>query len=165
MRTSLLGLLLITVACAVGSITSVPVDGRSQGCGDAFLYRISADNSTVLVLRWDGAATGTWELNDTSKTMVGEVGDTGVEVWMEVGRNLGQMVCNDAVEQEPVLETVYTGISGSVELTLTVPEGTDQQFPTAEARVTGLLLRGEDGTVIEVDEVTFSPVTVGWYAG
>lgn len=165
MRASFIGLLLMAAACAAGSVDSVPVDGRSEGCGDAFLYRISADNGTVLVLRWDGAATGTWELNDTSKTMIGRVGDEGIDVSMEVGQNLGQLVCNDVVEKEPVVERVYAGISGSVELTLTSVEGADPSFPTAEARITDLVLQGEDGTVIEVDEVVFGPAPVGWYAG
>lgn len=164
MRASLLGLLLLTAACAAGSIDSVPLDGRSNGCGDAFLYRISTDNGTVLTLQWQGAATDTWELNDTTKTYVGDVGGAA-EVWMEVGRNLGQLVCNDAVEEEPVVERVYAGISGSVELTLNSVEGTDPAFPTAEARITDLVLRGEDGTVIAVDEMIFGPASVGWYAG
>jgi len=163
MRTPLIGFLLLAIACSAGATDRIPLDGASHGCGDAALFRVSADNGTVLSLYWPGAATGTWEANDTTKTITGEIGTQGIEVQLEVGRYLGQMVCNDAVEQEPVVERVYTGISGSVEMTLTAAGG--QDFPTAEGRITDLVLRSQDGTVINASEVTFAPATVGWFAG
>ncbi len=163
MRTSLVGLAFLIAACSGVSTHSVPLNGTSQGCGDAILYLISADNGTVLSLDWPGAASGTWEANDTQKTMTGLVGHKGLEVRMQVGRNLGQMVCNDVVELDPVVETEYSGVSGTVVMTLTIDQ--DPRFPTAEARISDLVLTAEDGTMIRAKEVIFQPATVGWYAG
>lgn len=165
MKTALIALTLLAAACTSSNLDVPPLSGRTAGCGDAALYRVSADNGTVLSLYWPGAATGTWEPNDTTKTIVGDIGTQGIEVWMQVGRYLDQLVCNDAIENDPVVERVYAGVSGSVELTLTIEEGGDATTPTATARITELVLETIDGKAIEIDEVAFEPVRVGWFVG
>lgn len=171
---ALLGLLVVLAAGCGGDETSAlsgaTFSGHS-GCGDTFLYATDtgADgrelvldvNLPDLLAGGDGTRTLTFVGEDT------DVDGPGFPTAsLTLGRFIAALRCNDAIERDPVEEATWRAVEGTAEATVRVD--TEEQccgpMGFVDVVVRDLVLEGERGTVT-IEEVVFTDVFVGWFAG
>jgi hypothetical protein len=145
-------------------------NGRSQGCGDLFLYKANDDNqmSEYIVVGIDARAFAlsaeplTLDLAENSQAIAVRLDLFGDRVY-----NFGEFpYCND-VGPAAQPQAVWQAESGTITLSINgaVPEESCMgEGYQANVRLENVLFRSGERTV-ELEEISFEDVPVGWCAG
>jgi hypothetical protein len=138
---------------------------RAEACGDATFYLVDPDGTRlVTIVIPDLAARAHEAAGPTTETF--DVGQPGITITMQTGTHLEQMVCNDALEAEPVVESESAATSGTVAVTSVARDGGDSPIGEnlAESELTVAGLRFGDLTS-PAEPVTFGDLLIGWFVG
>jgi hypothetical protein len=134
-------------------------------CGDAYFYFLNDSATQMVTIAIPGLATRATEAAETIDESH-SVGDPGLLATLISGSHLDQLVCNDAIEFEPVVESELAATGGQVQVSavadLDVPSPMDVALTRVQLTVTSLTF-GDIPT--DTDSVSFSDLEVGWFAG
>lgn len=137
---------------------------RKGGCGDVVFYAADAADERLLTFTSQGPlaealaagepTTSTWHLPD---------GDVAVR--LEQGARLSQVVCNDVLSGGgPQVARTWTAVGGVARLTLR-PSSDGSGLGRGDLVLEAVVLEDAEGVRITVQSLTWSDVSVGWYAG
>ncbi len=168
MRTVSILTAIVLTACAVGGAATPdrPIDLASMevgSCGDAFFYFLNDSGTQMVTIAIPGLANRATEAAETIDESHA-VGDPGLIATLTSGSHLDQLVCNDAIEFDPVVESEVAASRGQVQVSavanLDAPSPMDVALTRVQLTVTGLTF-GEVG----INAASFSDLEVGWFAG
>lgn len=166
--------LLVLAGCpAVGGgggepLTAIPELPTHQGCGDTYIYAVSADGTVQVRFTAEGAVEqaylGTTEIS-------WDLADATFELALETGHRLEDLSCTDYIEvidgDQPHVDETWTAISGAVSTVIT-PMGETYHECNAPAdavlHLEGVVFESPDGEQLTLESLDVA-VDVGWCAG
>ena len=141
---------------------------RFGGCGNAFLFAATADDTALIIVEWPNAASEAQAQGGYTDS-AGLPADN-VRVRLQTGRRLSEGVCTDIIQPDaPIISAEAEAESGQVEITAE-PSGGDPLFAPALADVVlsdvVFSLEGADGPqVYRLDRLEMTDVLIGWMPG
>ena len=156
--------------CAPALQAGFEADLSDQGgCGDIYAYGATPDDDVLLLVHVLGEPVlAAYEAGETSFSLVLSAADgEAVEVEARTGNNVGQIACNDFVENY-ALETTWVAVGGTVgvEASLTADTWETWSVPAdVVVTVTDLVLEDQErGDQVTVDSFEIA-ASVGWLPG
>jgi hypothetical protein len=142
-------------------------DGETRGCGDIFLFRITKDRKSVLVIEVDVKKLGLTP--GGSRTFDLAAHDPHVRARIDVYPMpvVGELHCTDAGRPNPK-PISYAASDGSLALILARPptsKGTRTGSYVATMELTGARFIGDGTITIDVPRAKMDGVVVGWVPG
>ncbi len=128
---------------------------KAMGCGDAVVYLVNSGGTALITINLPGlagAATDAPTRSDFSATEVTTI---------TYGRHLDQLVCNDALEFEPVVLSEEPATGGSV-VTTAARVGGGDGLTNLDVTLEGLRF---GDLVTTPDPYGVPRVQVGWFVG
>lgn len=127
------------------------------GCGDVWMYAYAPDGTLVLSFRVDGAATAAHDAGGPVTTTYAwpDAGAPPLEV--EQGTFLSGLLCNDVIEEAPVVLRRWLPVSGTASLTVE-PTGERTDWGEVPSRA-DLVLTGV--SFVPEDDPDAAPVALG----
>jgi hypothetical protein len=171
------GLLLAVAGAACAAAPSPPPEQvlgqeeltRAGGCGDAFLYATSADDTVAVTVRWPDAASRAQAEREWGQQVA--LPDADVRVVLQFGRFLSDGFCTDVVMPDrPQVLAELPPMAGELELSIVAEPGAEPFMPLGRA---DLVLRDavfevptRDGVEIwRIELLELHNVEVGWFPG
>lgn len=139
---------------------------RETGCADLVAFAARPDDTLALVVQVDGLVAAAYDAGEATETTFDLAATSDVTIELRGGEHVTHMLCNDALEFEPVITTRHAAVSGTATFLIT-PTGEEEPWDApADATITlsDLVLETEDGDSVELPAFTLS-ANVGWLPG
>jgi hypothetical protein len=176
--TALLALLLVALGVAgCESVPPAPPEqvlgatelSRTGGCGDAFIFATSADETIALTVNWAQAASRAQVEGGWSDTVALPHAD--VTVGLQYGRHLSEGFCTDVIMPDrPLILGEVPATQGEVGITLQPAPGAQPFMPLANAtvRLSNVVFEvplDEGVELWRIESLELTNIAVGWLAG
>lgn len=151
--------------CAGPSLEPMFEVGLSStyGCGDIFMYAVN-DNDTVMLSLVDSELIAMTEAAMAPQQFMLDFADGGtLSLTVDVGQNVDEYACNDAISVKPVITESWTAVSGTVVFDVDVPD--EFGNATASATLTDVVIETSAGDQLTVGSFSFTDINVGWLPG
>ncbi len=161
-------------ACGVGGAATTtvplvppnPIDLTSMqigSCSDAYFYFLNDSATQMVTIAMPGLAT---RATEAAETIVEShsVGDPGFTATLTSGSHLDQLVCNDAIEFDPVVESEVAASGGDVQVSAVANLDVGSPMGVALTRV-HLTVNGLTFDEVVTNSASFSDLQVGWFPG
>lgn len=136
------------------------------GCGDFFLFARTTDDKAMLIFKVDqrtlklGAEPTIFDLSQKSKT---------IAAYLEYARpdaeNVHFTTCQDLVFDDAAPLTKVAIRSGKITLSVSPDPEPESQTYRVNAKARDLSFESPMGKTIEISDLDFKDISVGWYAG
>lgn len=139
---------------------------EQSGCADLVLFANDAADMLGLVLVVDGGLVA--DVVDSGNPMTTELDatDPSVDLRVETGISVTELVCNDAVNMKPVIDETWRPTAGTITIDLT-PDGNGNAL--ADVTLTDVTIERQmppgGAGPITIPTYAFTNVVVGWLPG
>ena len=147
---------------------SISFQETGEGCGDIFVYKINKDDTAGISV---GANKDALNLSTTAKTFeIEEANISDLSIKLRMGKNIGFMYCNDAIDpNQPEYKTLL-GKTGEVTISISKIDESQQEGNrnyTATVILKNIHFVEENGnnSDVVIDKLIFRDIRVGWWPG
>jgi hypothetical protein len=160
-RILLVGLLML--AAYGGTSAGDSPEYRVLSCGDAFFYFVDLEGETLLTIHIPGLATEAAEAGEPITRTLSHA-DPALVITLQTGRFLDDAICDDVIENDPVVDTTHLPVAGTIVVTVT-PSG-DGGSPIDVGGIADLTVADlEFRRIGFVRDAVHLGLRIGWYPG
>lgn len=152
------------IDCCVMPTSNLFVDAKANGCASFYVYKESATEFLHLAVQGDREKLN---LDLTQKSFDLSNPDLTVEL-LKFDGEIGNYACDDVVNDQAEIETIWNGISGTVHIQIVEDSISVNSWEvTYKLNVTleNVILENDENETTTFDKVEFTEVLVGWLPG